>query len=204
MVVGRPPRGQRRTESVRPVATRSCLVRTLLALTTLVAVTAGCTNAPSSPTTGAVTSLSQSTSDGAISAPSLMCPPDAPRATDAPLGASKADVPVPGKVDAALICRYAGMNRQQPYGSLLSHDVATDAKALADILNAGKRVGRQPYNCPFDDGSIDVVRFSDSDGSTADVRVALRGCPIVASLTFDTSARWFLGDLLELLSQHAN
>jgi hypothetical protein len=51
---------------------------------------------------------------------------------------------------------------------------------------------------------MDLLQFGYADGSTNDVRVGLRGCPGVDSLSFHTPARWASPQLLLLLKESAH
>lgn len=181
--------------------------QTTLALVALTAaLAAGCSATTPASTVARVSPTSSDSADPTVegSGPALHCPARAPTRVSAPNGAPKADVPVPGSPVEALVCEYAGLNRPEPVGALLAHHLVGRPSALAAAVDGSQLFGAGPYVCPNDDGSMDLLQFGYADGSTNDVRVGLRGCPGVDSLSFHTPARWASPQLLLLLKESAH
>lgn len=104
----------------------------------------------------------------------------------APARAGLADILVPPTPLVMTICRYAGFNQPVSAGKLERSRVVT-GKQLATFVTSldspARQVVTQPaiYNCPADQGSIDLLRFAYSSGPGVDLKVGLLGCWFVTN-----------------------
>ena len=89
-----------------------------------------------------------------------------------------------GRPSSALICVYGGLNAKARLGlarhAVLSADSATRLSRQALRIPLGHTDGGV-FNCPMDDGSIDVVAFHYAQGADVDLWYHARGCEDVAN-----------------------
>lgn len=84
------------------------------------------------------------------------------------------------------ICRYAGGNQAVKVGTLERTHVVSGQQLTEFVSYVDKptwQVITEPavYNCPLDQGSLDVVRFVYPSGPVVTVTVNLGGCSFVTN-----------------------
>jgi len=82
---------------------------------------------------------------------------------------------------SVLLCRYRGLNPRATALRLRSSRLITRHSELASVVTGlnGLSVAKGVLNCPMDDGSAILVRFSYPHRAATTVRIGLTGCRTV-------------------------